>query len=152
MTASIVRAVPAAPASEAAEHFAARLRFETDCADVHADLTAARAASSSSTSARPRRSPPATFPARAAFRTPRSRGVDRAICRPTRCSSPTAGARTATGRRSAASRLAALGFSVKEMLGGVAGWRAEGYPFDARRDSDECVQSDSGEGAAPADA
>ena len=34
------------------------------------------------------------------------------------------------GATQAAARLAALGFSVKEMLGGVAGWAAEGYPFD----------------------
>jgi rhodanese-related sulfurtransferase len=38
---SAVRAVAAASPAEAAAHFADRLRFETDCADVHADLLAA---------------------------------------------------------------------------------------------------------------
>ena len=40
MTTSVVRAVPPASPAEAAAHFADRLRFETDCADVHADLAA----------------------------------------------------------------------------------------------------------------
>ncbi|MDF1798571.1 MAG: rhodanese-like domain-containing protein [Planctomycetota bacterium] len=35
---SAVSKIPAAPSSEARAHFAARLGFETDCADVHAGL------------------------------------------------------------------------------------------------------------------
>jgi rhodanese-related sulfurtransferase len=31
------------------------------------------------------------------------------------------------GATRAAAKLAALGFSVKEMIGGIAGWHAEGY-------------------------
>ncbi len=57
------------------------------------------------------------------------------------------------GATRAASRLAALGFSVKEMIGGVAGWRAEGYPLEAvraaRQIPTECAQSGGGEGAVP---
>ncbi|MFD0852652.1 hypothetical protein ACFQ07_10475, partial [Actinomadura adrarensis] len=34
--------IPAAPASEAVAHFAARLAFETDVSDVAADLESAR--------------------------------------------------------------------------------------------------------------
>ena len=45
------------------------------------------------------------------------------------------------GATQAAARLAALGFSVKEMLGGVAGWRAEGYPFEAVRQAGRSRQN-----------
>ena len=39
MPASSVAAIPAAPSDVAAAHFAARLSFETDCADVHEALS-----------------------------------------------------------------------------------------------------------------
>ncbi len=38
MSASPVAAIAAASPARAAEHFAGRLSFETDCADVHASL------------------------------------------------------------------------------------------------------------------
>jgi rhodanese-related sulfurtransferase len=39
------------------------------------------------------------------------------------------------GANKAAVRLATLGYRVKEMIGGVAGWRDEGFPFETGRDS-----------------
>ena len=85
---------------------------------------------------------PVTFPG--ARNLPHSRRSTRRrppICRATRCSSRTAGARTATGRRKAAARLAALGFRVKEMLGGVAGWAAEGFQFESGKYSDKSCRN-----------
>jgi rhodanese-related sulfurtransferase len=130
MTGSRVRAVaPAAPA-DAAAHFATRLRFETDCADVHADL----ATSVDGIVVLDVRDPAAY----AAGHLPGARSLPHATIGPestaglphdavlvTYCWGP-----HCNGATRAAARLAALGFSVKEMLGGVAGWAAEGYRFD----------------------
>ena len=130
MSGSRVREVAPADPADAAAHFAARLRFETDCADVHADVDA----SVDGIVVLDVRDPAAY----AAGHVPGARSLPHATIGPestaglphdavlvTYCWGP-----HCNGATRAAARLAALGFSVKEMLGGVAGWAAEGYPFD----------------------
>ena len=144
MSDSRVRAVAAADPADAAAHFAARLRFETDCADVHADLAASVDGSGSSVDGNgscadgivvldvrdpaayaaghvpgARNLPHATIGAES------TAGLPRDAVLVTYCWGP-----HCNGATRAAARLAALGFSVKEMLGGVAGWAAEGYAFE----------------------
>ena len=137
MSGSRVREVAPADPADAAVHFATRLRFETDCADVHADLGASvdgRDASVDGIVVLDVRDPAAY----AAGHVPGARSLPHATIGPestaglphdavlvTYCWGP-----HCNGATRAAARLAALGFSVKEMLGGVAGWAAEGYPFD----------------------
>ena len=130
MTGSIVRAVAAADPAEAAAHFARRLRFETDCSDVHADLEAGvsgvvvldvRAAAAFAAGHVPgaRNLPTATISSETTADLPRD-AVLVTYCWGPHCN----------GATKAAARLATLGFRVKEMLGGVAGWAAEGFQFE----------------------
>jgi len=123
---SLIREIPAATPSEALLHFSRRLAFETDCSDVHYSqqqnqvdyvLVDVRG--------------PEAF---------RAGHVPGAINLPTRdmtaerlgefaqdtlfvvyCAGP-----HCNGVHRAATRLAGLGFAVKEMLGGVTGWLDEG--------------------------
>lgn len=129
MTGSKVRATPAADPGIAAAHFARRLSVETDCADVYHDLLAgvpgvvvvdARSADAFARGHVPgaRSLPHATIGPGALAGLPRDAVVV------TYCAGPWCNAAT-----KAAARLARLGFRVKEMLGGIAGWRAEGYPL-----------------------
>jgi rhodanese-related sulfurtransferase len=124
---SLVTEIPAAPYADAAKHFAALLAFETDCWDVHESLVAG----------------PADFVlldvrGEAGF----SAGhVDGAIHFPHRtlkadalqqypadtvfvvyCAGP-----HCNGADKAALRLAKLGRPVKKMIGGVTGWKDEGF-------------------------
>ena len=132
-----MRAVAAASPAEAAAHFADRLRYETDCADVHADLVAA-APGIVLVDARSR-------DAYAAGHVPGARSLPHADITPASVAAllaiepspepPAAGVLFVTycwgphcnGATRAARALAGLGYPVKEMIGGVAGWRAEGY-------------------------
>jgi len=129
MQASPVTAIPAAAPERAAEHFAARLAFETDCADVHAAL----------------RDGPADF-VLLDVRGPHSyerAHVPGALNLPSReitaerlaawpdgtlfvvyCAGP-----HCNGADRAALRLSRLGRPVKVMLGGVTGWADEGFAF-----------------------
>jgi rhodanese-related sulfurtransferase len=125
---SNVLAVPPAPADEAAAHFAARLRFETDVSDVHADLEAAVdglvVVDTRSTAAwRQGHLPGAVhlptdeIPARAALVVPAGSTVV------TYCWGP-----GCNGATRAALAFARLGHPVKEMIGGYEYWVREGFP------------------------
>lgn len=129
---SAVRAVPAAAPEVAAAHFAARLAFETDCADVHADLVAgvpglvvldARSGLDFADGHVPGAY---SLPHRAIDATTTA-ALPRDALLVTYCWGP-----HCNGATRAAAKLAALGFHVKEMLGGVTGWRAEGYELTAQ--------------------
>ena len=136
---SAVRAVPAAPPEEAAAHFADRLRFETDCADVHADLVAGvpgivivdarRAAAYAAGHVPGAHSLPhaeirAATVAALLGRESGTEDPNRSPMFVTYCWGP-----HCNGATRAARALAGLGYRVKEMIGGVTGWRAEGYPL-----------------------
>jgi len=125
---SNVLATPPAPAGEAAAHFAARLRVETDVTDVHADLEAAVdglvVVDTRGTAAWERghlpgavHLPTAEIPARAAQVIPTGAVVV------TYCWGP-----GCNGATRAALALATLGYPVKEMLGGYEYWVREGFP------------------------
>lgn len=124
---SQVNAVPAAASDDAAEHFAALLAFETDCWDVHealdndiADFVVLDVRS------------PELFAAGhvpGAFNLPHRRIVERNLADwPTDtlfvvyCAGP-----HCNGADKAALRLADLGRPVKKMIGGVEGWKDEGF-------------------------
>ena len=125
--ASPVTETPAAAPADALAHFEARLRFETDCWDVHASLAGGVA----DFVLLDVRSPKAFAEAH----------VDGAINLPhaqitgerlrsfvpdstfvVYCAGP-----HCNGANKAAVRLARLGYPVKEMIGGITGWLDEGF-------------------------
>jgi rhodanese-related sulfurtransferase len=128
-TSRVLRVGPAAPA-EAHAHFARRLEFETDCSDVHHDLAHdragfvvldARSAEDYAAGHVPGAwsVPHVTIDARSVTTLPR----DALLV--TYCWGP-----HCNGATQAAAKLAALGFRVKEMLGGYDYWCREGYPTE----------------------
>ena len=124
---SPVTEIPAAAPAEALAHFETRLRFETDCADVHEAL-AAGAADFLLLDVRG----PKSF---AAGHLPGARNLPHREMTPERlaayprdatfvvyCAGP-----HCNGANKAAVRLARLGYRVKEMIGGITGWQDEGF-------------------------
>jgi rhodanese-related sulfurtransferase len=135
MTTSVERhsAVTDAPAAaDAADHFAARLAYETDAADVHDDLAKgvdtfllidARDPGQYAEGHLPGA---VNLPARRINATTAAGlPTDRVLV--TYCAGPGCNAST-----KAAARLARLGYAVKEMPGGVEWWLKDGY--DLTRD------------------
>jgi len=127
MTANAVTETQAAPSARAAAHFAERLAFETDCSDVHEALNSntvgfvlvdvrgpkpfAEGHVPGAVNIPHRQLTPerlASYPAETLFVV---------YCAGPHCNGATKGAL----------RLARLGRPVKEMIGGIAGWRDEGY-------------------------
>ncbi|MFC4168288.1 rhodanese-like domain-containing protein [Teichococcus aestuarii] len=126
---SPVAAIPAAAPEEAAAHFARRLAFETDCADVHAALRAGAAdfvlldvrgpgAFARSHVPGAVNLPHARIDAAALEAWP-AETLFVAYCAGPHCN----------GADRAALRLARLGRRVKLMLGGMTGWADEGFAF-----------------------
>lgn len=133
-TTSPVTAVPAADPATARAHFAARLAVESDCSDVHAAL---------------QQGDPGVLVLDVRSREAYAGGhVPGAVSLPYReidastadllagrtavtyCWGPHCNAAT-----KGALRLADLGLPVKEMIGGVSGWLAEGYPLATGEDA-----------------
>jgi rhodanese-related sulfurtransferase len=125
---STVLSTPPAPAEHAVAHFAARLCFETDVSDVHADLEAGAAGlvvvDTRSVAAWEHGHVPGAvhlptreISTRAAHQIPAGAVVV------TYCWGP-----GCNGATRAALEFATLGFQVKEMLGGFEYWVREGYP------------------------
>lgn len=119
--------MPAAAAPLAARHFLARLSFETDPSDLHADLAAGvpglvvvdtRAAEAYEASHIPGAIslPHATIDDVTAAR------LDPTALYVTYCWGPACNAST-----KGAAALASLGFTVKELIGGLSAWQAEGF-------------------------
>ena len=126
--------VAAASSDEARDHFAGRLRFQTDPADVWHDMAAGEdrfvvVDVRSSEAFREAHLPGAiSLPvaemdpqtARAALARSDAELVV-VYCWRTSCN----------GAAKGAARLASFGIPVKEMIGGIEGWRAEGLPLES---------------------
>ena len=124
---TLVTQTPAAEPTEALAHFAARLRFETDCWDVHETL----ATGTADFVLLDVRSPEAFVAGHidGAVNLPHATiNQERMSSYPSEttfvvyCAGP-----HCNGANKAAVRIARLGFRVKEMIGGVTGWLDEGF-------------------------
>ncbi|WP_338870856.1 rhodanese-like domain-containing protein [Myxococcus stipitatus] len=125
---SFVLETPAAPPEEAHRHFLAKLSVETDAADLHLDLERGKpgivVVDVRSPEAYAERHIPGalSLPSRtiSEHSTAHLNKQDVII---TYCWSP-----GCNGSTKAAARLSALGFRVKELIGGIEYWVKEGYP------------------------
>ena len=124
-TRDIVNEIPAAPPQDAAIHFENLLRFETDCWDVHASLGQEGFVVLDVRS--PDRYAAGHVPG--AVNLPHGRIHERNLAAwppdtlfVVYCSGP-----HCNGADRAAIRLARLGRPVKKMIGGVEGWKDEGF-------------------------
>ncbi len=125
-----VIAIPAAPAAEAAAHFARRLSLETDCADVAAGLALptpgfvlldVRGANAFARG----HVPGALNLPHAAITAERMAEWAEGTLFVVYCAGP-----HCNGADRAALRLARLGRAVKLMLGGITGWVDEGFALE----------------------
>ncbi|MGE8154543.1 rhodanese-like domain-containing protein [Pseudomonas vancouverensis] len=124
---SLVREIPAAPSAIALMHFSNRLTFETDCSDVfnsqqagHIDfiLVDVRGPLAFERGHVPGaiNIPGRLLTAEALMEYPKN-SLFVVYCAGPHCN----------GANKAAVKLAALGYPVKEMIGGVTGWLDEGF-------------------------
>ncbi|WP_042383772.1 rhodanese-like domain-containing protein [Streptacidiphilus melanogenes] len=147
-TGTVLR-VPAADPAVAAAHYAARLAFEADVSDVHADLAAGVegvvVVDSRSDAAWAQGHIPGALhipTARIAELAPSL--VDRSATVVTYCWGP-----GCNGATRAALAFARLGYAVKEMIGGFEYWVREGFAFESahgeeRRPIDDLTAPGSG--------
>ena len=124
-----VTEIPAADSAEAAAHFAALLRFETDCWDVYCALSNQQDGfvlldvRSPESYAKSHVAGAVNLPhAKITERT--LERFDGAVMFVVYCDGP-----MCNGADRAALRLAQLGRPVKKMIGGIEGWKVEGFPL-----------------------
>ncbi|WP_375056692.1 rhodanese-like domain-containing protein [Zobellella sp. DQSA1] len=124
---SLVSTIVAAPSAEALRHFSQRLSFETDCSDVHASQQAGEADFILVDVRGPAAFAQGHVPG--AVNIPhRQLNAETLAAYPRNslfvvyCAGP-----HCNGANRAAVRLATLGYPVKEMIGGLIGWRDEGF-------------------------
>ncbi|GAB5534883.1 MAG: rhodanese-like domain-containing protein [Rubricoccaceae bacterium] len=127
---SLVLETPPAARADAEAHFAARLTVETDPSDVHADLAKGVRSFVVVDVRSPEHYAACHVPGainlpyrRITAETTADLSRDTAVV--VYCWGPGCNAATKGG-----ARLAALGFAVKEMIGGIEYWRREGYSVD----------------------
>ena len=129
---SEVLTVPAATSSEALAHFEARLRFETDCSDVHTAMQSGKPdfvlvdVRSPELYAEGHAPGAVNIPHRA-MTVERMAEYDKSTVFVVYCAGP-----HCNGANKAAIRLAKLGRPVKEMIGGVEGWKDEGLELHTK--------------------
>jgi rhodanese-related sulfurtransferase len=129
-TRNAVTEVPAAPSSEALSHFEALLRFETDCWDVHQEIIQTEPGFVVLDVRSPELFAAGHVPG--AVNLPHGRINERNLAAypagslfVVYCAGP-----HCNGADKAAVRLASLGRPVKKMIGGVEGWKDEGFPLE----------------------
>lgn len=125
---SDVLSTPPAPAEEAVAHFTARLRFETDVSDVHADLEAGASGlvvvdTRNLAAWEHGHLPGAIHLPTRDISTGAAQQVRPGVVVVTYCWGP-----GCNGATRAALEFAKLGYQVKEMLGGYEYWVREGFP------------------------
>ncbi|MFE2728703.1 rhodanese-like domain-containing protein [Kitasatospora sp. NPDC059327] len=130
MTTSAVLSVPAAAPAVAAAHFLARLSFEADVSDVHADLAAGVPGvvvvdSRGEAAWAQGRIPGAVHIPTARIAELAPLLIDPSATVVTYCWGP-----GCNGATRAALAFARLGHPVKEMLGGFEYWAREGFAYD----------------------
>ena len=135
-TSAVLGVAPAAP-GEAAAHFAARLAFEADVSDVHADLLAGVLGivvvdSRSDASWAQGHIPGALHLPTARIAELAPQLVDPAATVVTYCWGP-----GCNGATRAALAFARLGYSVKEMLGGFEYWVREGFGYESAQGAEQ---------------
>jgi rhodanese-related sulfurtransferase len=124
---SLVNEFAAAAPDQARGHFLAKLTFETDPADLQADLEKARTDITvvdvrSAEAYESEHIPGAISLPHRQMNEDSTRVLDRERTIVTYCWGPGCNAST-----KGAARLAALGFRVKELIGGIEYWKREGY-------------------------
>lgn len=133
---SLVTEIPAAPSAEAADHFARRLSFETDCWDVHESLKSG----SPDFILLDVRGPTAFAYGHVpgAMNLPHGKITERRMADwpeetlfVVYCAGP-----HCNGADRAALRLAQIGRPVKLMIGGVTGWIDEGFTLASGNSQD----------------
>jgi rhodanese-related sulfurtransferase len=127
---SRVASVPAAPAPLSARHFLARLAFETDPSDLAADLAAGVPDLVVVDTRTPEayavtHIPGAVNLPHATIDDELAAALDANALYVTYCWGPACNAST-----KGAAALASLGFQVKELLGGLSAWQAEGFTVE----------------------
>jgi rhodanese-related sulfurtransferase len=135
---SFVLETPAATPEAALAHFTRRGQFETDCADVYLDMTRRQRIVvvdvRSRDAYRGRHVPGAiNIPGRSINRDSTAQ-LSRDDLIVTYCSGP-----GCNGSTKGAARFAALGFRVKEMIGGLDYWIQEGYPTEGTLAPEESI-------------
>ena len=134
MTSLVTEHLAAAPET-ALRHFASRLAFETDCWDVRESMRAGNPdfvlvdVRGREAFAEAHVPGAINIPHRTMTRERMAQFAEGKLF-VVYCAGP-----HCNGANKAAIRLATLGYPVKEMIGGVAGWRDEGFPFESGRDS-----------------
>ena len=128
-TSAVLSVAPAAPAAAAA-HFAARLSFEADVSDVHADLEAGVPGivvvdTRSDVSWEQGHIPGALHIPTARIAELAPGLIDPSLTVVTYCWGP-----GCNGATRAALAFARLGYQVKEMLGGFEYWAREGFAYE----------------------
>ncbi len=127
---SQVRAVDAAPSAAANAFFRAKLGYETDCADVYFDLTHNLADfviidTRSAEAYAAGHVPGAVNIPGSQMTAPRMAAYAADTLFITYCWGP-----GCNGATKGAIQLSALGYAVKEMIGGIEYWQKEGYPVE----------------------